>query len=546
MSLIEFHKVAKAFGGDPVIEGATFALPHRAKVGLVGENGSGKSTILRLMAGEVEPDTGSVHVARSARLWHVPQVAQLEPGRTAFEEVLAARPRLFARRERMHRLEHTLDQAATSEASAEYAQCVADFSELGGYAFEREAHEALRALGIGDAQHGLSVERLSGGEQSRVALAKALLADSTALLLDESDNHLDIDGIEWLERTLQRHRGALVLVTHDRELLDRVVDSVLEIEDGTVTWQRGSYAGFLERKRDRLERQKQQYLEQQRRVRRLNEAMTRVDGVARGIDAGTANDHLRRVGKMVARKSKILKRRIQRELDNTHRIEKPREQRKRIQLALDARKRHARTVLRIEGAAKAFGERRLFADASLELARGERIALIGPNGTGKTTLMEIALGRQKPDAGTVWRSPGANAFYCDQLHAGIDDALSVYDTIARHTDLSRNQIHYLLARLLFPAEALDTRVGHLSGGERTRLVLALLMNTRADLLLLDEPTTHLDLPGTEVLEEALTRFAGAVLFISHDRRLVRAAATRVVELRDGTLTRRLKGSDLES
>jgi len=536
MSLVVLNKVRKTFSGVPVLDGVSLELPHRCKVGLVGENGSGKSTLLRIIAGELEPDSGSVAVARAAHFWHVPQTPQLEPGRTAFEEALTARPALFAARERMVGLERAA--AGSGEAlPAGYAEAVAEFAEAGGYAFEREAQDALRALGLGEAQFALPVERLSGGEQARVALAKALLADPSVLLLDEPDNHLDIDGIRWLERTLSRYRGAVLLVTHDREMLDGVVDSIIEIEDGKATRESGNFADFLVRKRERIELQKRQYLEQQPRVRRLNQAMTRLDGKARGIDAGTRSDHWRRVGKMVARKAKILKKRLERERDGEEKIEKPRE-RGRIRVDLAPRQWHASTVVRLEGVAKAFGDRTLFADVDLELARGQRIALVGPNGCGKTTLMEIALGTQPPDDGAAWMSRAATPFYCDQHHAGLKAGATVYDTIAGNTDLDRTQIHYLLAKLLFTGEAVHKRVENLSGGERTRLVLALLMNTRADLLLLDEPSNHLDLPGIEVLQEALRSFPGALLFISHDRRLVDAVATDVLELRAGALTGR--------
>jgi ATP-binding cassette subfamily F protein 3 len=266
--------------------------------------------------------------------------------------------------------------------------------------------------------------------------------------------------------------------------------------------------------------------------------MTRIDGKARSIDQGASNDHWRRVGKMVARKAKTLKRRIQRQLDGEEHVEKPRERRGRIRVDLAPRHWHATTVLRLEGIAKGFGDRTLFADVTLELSRGQRLALVGPNGGGKTTLLEIALGIQPPDEGAVWMSRAAVPFYCDQHLAGLDPDETVYDSLASHTDLNRTQIHYLLSKLLFAPDDLAKRVAHLSGGERTRLVLALLMNARADLLLLDEPTNHLDLPGIEVLQEALRRFPGALLFVSHDRRLVEAVATDVLELRDGALARR--------
>jgi len=542
MSLIALNKVTKEFAGATVLDGVSLELSHESKVGLVGENGSGKSTILKLIAGMLRPDSGEVRVARSARLGYVPQRPDLRSTRAALEEALAARPALFEIRQRMLSLERgSADAASATDAPVAYAEAVAEFSEARGYQFERQAREALRALGITEGQMALPIDRLSGGERARVALAKALLAAPSVLLLDEPDSHLDIDGIVWLERMLKRYRGALVLVTHDRELLDRVVDSIIEIEDGKVTQEGGNFTDFLKRKRERIERQKQQYLDQQRRVRKLKQAISRHSGTARGIENRTIHFHYRKRALKVARRAVTLKRRIERELQSEKKIEKPRGQRDRIRVDLAPRRWHARSVLRLEGIAKGFGSKTLFTDVSLDLSRGQRFALMGPNGSGKTTLMEIALGIQPADEGDVWRSQAAAAFYCDQHHAGLETGLSVYETIAKNTDLTRNQIHYLLAKLLFTGEALNKPVENLSGGERTRLVLALLMNTCADLLLLDEPTNHLDLPGIEVLQEALKSFAGALLFISHDRRLVNAVATTdLFELRGGTLARKTR------
>jgi len=535
MSLVSFNNVTNEFGGVRVLKDVSFELADEGKVGLVGENGSGKTTLLNLIAGALKPDSGVVHVARSAGVCYVPQTPELRSDRTAYEEVLAARPSLFATRRKMLSLE---PEIANERAAASYAEVVAEYSASRGYEFERKTREALVSLGLGEEQIGLSLNRLSGGERGRVALAKALLANPTLLLLDEPDNHLDIEGIRWLEGVLKRYPGAFVLVTHDRELLDRAVDSIVEIEDAKVTVERGGYADFLKRKQKKLEAQKRQYLEQQRRVRKLKEAVNRAEGKGRGIERRTIHFHYRKRAAKVARRAVVIKRRIERQLEDEMRVEKPRTERDRVRVDLAPPKWHAATVLRMEGVAKSFGDRPLLADVSVELSRGQRIAIVGPNGCGKTTLMEIALGIQPADDGDVWLSEGASVFYCDQKQAGLKPELSVYESVAEETDLNHNQTHYLLAKLLFKGEAVGKKVAVLSGGERTRLVLALLMNTRADVLMLDEPSSHLDLPSIEVLEEALRSFAGAVMFISHDRRFVNAVATDAYELRDQRLKRR--------
>ncbi len=540
MALVSFRGVSKAFGGTVVLDHASLEIPRSGKIGLVGENGSGKSTILRLIGGALQPDAGEVSVARSLRLWHVPQIPDLRAHRTAFEEILASRPVLAEMRTRILSLESQLHKAALSGegAATAYAEALAEFAQVGGSSFEREAQEVARAFGLTQAHMSLPVERLSGGERARVALAQAILADASLLLLDEPDSHLDVEGIEQLEGLLQRYRGAFVLVTHDRELLDRVVDQIVEIEEGKLTQQRGTFSDFLVRKRERIELQKRLYLEQERRLRRLHDSIHRIETRARGIENRTIHFHYRKQAAKIARRAVMMKRRLERELEGETHVEKPRGERERIRLSLAPGRWHAGSVLCLEGITKAFGDRVLFSGVSLEVCRGRRIAIVGPNGSGKTTLMEIALGLEPADEGDVWLSRAASPFYCDQKQAGLDPRLSVVETMVQNTDLSYGEVRYLLAQLVFRAASVHGPVSNLSGGERTRLVLAVLMNARADLLMLDEPTNHLDWSSIEVLQEALARFEGAVLLISHDRRLIDAVATDVFELRNGVFARR--------
>ncbi len=538
MSAVVFQKVSKAFAGRPVLDEVSFELSPTGKVALVGRNGSGKSTILRLIAGRIRPDRGSVRLASTVRLGYLPQRPAPRSDLTAHERVLSARPRLAALRRRVRAFEERqrVEGEQDAESAAAYAEAVTEFAEADGYRVEQQAEQALRALGVGPALMGRPLGELSGGERTRAELARALLSDPTLLLLDEPTNHLDLDGVRWLEQTLLRYQGALVLVTHDRRLLERVTDSVMEVERGKVVHERGTFTDFMRRKRQRVQRQMQRYLEQQKRARSLREAINRAEGRARGTERRTIHFHYRKRAANVARRAVTLKRRLEREMD-APRARRPRAEAPKMRLDLAPRRWHAGCVLRMEGIAMSFGDRTLFEDVALELTRGERVALIGPNGSGKTTLMEVALGRQPAAAGDVWLSPGARPFYCDQHQAGLDPERTVLESVAAESDLDRSQVHYLLARLLFEGDAVHKRVGDLSGGERTRLLLALLMNTRADLLLLDEPTNHLDLASVEVLQEGLRNYAGAALLISHDRAFIRAVATRAFELRDGRLTR---------
>jgi len=538
MAEVTFHKVTKILGGGAVLDRASFSVHKGSKVGLIGENGSGKSTILKLITGMLQPDSGQVSVASSARLGYLPQTMDFHSNLTALEEALSVRPRVFEtwRKLKSFKIRNEKEELTHKEDAIAYAESLAEFYELGGDQFEREARESLHRLGLAR-QIELPMHDLSGGERARVALAKTLLVGASFLILDEPDNHLDLDGIVWLENMLQRYRGTLLIVTHDRELLDHVVDSIIEIENGKTVMQRGACSDYLRRKRERLEQQMQEYFQQQRRVRKLKDAIHQASCKARKIEHETIDFYYRKRALKVARKALTIRRRIERELKGEKRIDRPPTTRDEIKVDLAPARWDQRSVLHLVGVSKSFGERVLLEDVNLRLSRGQRIALLGPNGVGKTTLMEIALGIQSADEGDIWLSKGANVFYCDQEGAGLDPELTVYDTLAKESDLTHNQVHYLLAKLLFKRDAVHKRISQLSGGETGRLVLALLANSRADLLMLDEPTNHLDLPGIETLQKALADFSGAMLLISHDRRLVREVATETFELCDTRLQR---------
>jgi ATP-binding cassette, subfamily F, member 3 len=527
MSLVTLSDISIQYAGCDVLDNITFTLTRNTCTGLVGENGGGKSTILRLIASTVKPDSGTVSVSRGTRIAFVEQEPVFRTDRTTLEEVISSRDELYRIQEEMRALETCEDD----ESIVRYAALVAQYSDADGYSFEHEAASALEALGItGNALDQL-LSTLSGGERARVALAKGLLSDADLLLLDEPDNHLDIAGITWLGNTLLRLRCAALIVTHDRDLLDRVADSIIEIEDGHVSHEHGSLSEFLRRKRDQIDLQKRQYREQQRRIRGLEQAIDGMERHARGIENRTIHFHYRAKTARIARQAVTMRSRLEREIEREERIDKPREERRAIRLEVSAPKGwKAGTVLSTTGLTKSYDDQVLFSSVNLTLSHGQRIAIVGPNGSGKTTLLNILLGQEEADEGDLWTSSRAHTFYCDQRHSGLCLDTTVFDTIARDTELNRTQIRYLLAKLLFRGDDVEKPVSTLSGGEKTRLVLALLMNTHADLLVLDEPTNHLDVPGTEVLQEALMSFEGALLLVSHDRRLVNAVATDIYEL----------------
>lgn len=532
MQCVSFSNVSVTFGEQVVLDNVSFSLPAGCRLGLVGENGSGKSTVLRLIAGELMPDSGSVQLARGCAVTYVRQHPEVARERDAVAAVLAYRPELARLYARMAELAGGDDAAAT----AEYAELLARYHEAGGWELEAEARRSLSRLGLDATAQELPAAKLSGGERARVALARALLAEPQLLLLDEPDAHLDIAGLDWLEDRLTAYRGSLVLVSHDRDLLTACTASTLELEDGRATLEHGALGAYLERKRQRLAAQLTAYEQQQRKVEQLRRDIQRTEQQARGFDSRSTNDHWRRIGKKIAKTAVARKHRLERELDEAHRVERPAERaRIGLRLADDARRRDH--LLLAAGLGKRFGERVLLQDVNLELRRGQRVAITGPNGSGKTTLLEVLLGLQPASSGEVWLSSAAGVFYADQHHAGLDPEKSAYDVLAEATELSPNQVYYVLAQLQLKNKLAHKPVGALSGGERTRLTLALLVNARAGLLVLDEPASHLDLPSIEVLERALADYAGAVLFVTHDRHFIRSVATEVWELKEGKLVR---------
>ncbi|MEZ5338287.1 MAG: ABC-F family ATP-binding cassette domain-containing protein [bacterium] len=530
MALVTLTDAGLHFGAADVLGGLNLSIEAGMKAALVGENGSGKSSLLALIAGTLAAEYGSIERQRGLRIAWLEQLPEYAAGSTALDAVFAARPVLALLRRCMAELEAA---GISEEQALRYAELVAEFQAAGGYDFEAQCRLALHGLGIDAGAALRPLATLSGGEQARTGLARALLTDCELLLLDEPDNHLDIEGIRWLEQALVEHPASLLIASHDRELLERVANCVIELEDGTARLERGSLAAYFERKHERIERQKLEYLEQQRRVEKLQADIRRTEQHARSMENMSTNDHWRRIARKMAKTATVRKRRLERELEGETAVEKPLE-RSGPRLAIGSAAGGASGLLWLDGICAGYGERELLGNVSLTLQRRQRLAITGRNGSGKSTLLKCILGELEPQAGEAWIAGGAAVFYCDQQQAGLDRELSLYQQLERSSPLTANQIHYLLARIGLKGRN-EQLVGSLSGGERTRLLLAVLMNTHADLLILDEPSNHLDLPSIEVLQQALCSFSGGVLLVSHDRRLVQHVATDVNELGDGRL-----------
>ncbi len=544
MIAVNLDRVSVTYVSEPVFRDLSWEIHDDRCVGLVGPNGCGKSTLLRLIAGELMSDTGFTVRRKGLSIGYLPQEPHLEPGQTVWQVALSASAELAGVERELARVEAQLadpavhgDGRALQRALDRQARLVDRYAELGGPGYEGRVRATLAGLGLGEAELELPVEALSGGQKKLLGLARLLITRPGLLLLDEPDNHLDLDGKALLERLAGSYEGAIVIVSHDRYLLDLVADEIVELEDGRLTQYPGNYSEYAFEKRMRLLRQQQLFQAQQKEIARLEQAATRLMAWGRMYD----NPKFSRRGQS------ILKR-----LEKMERVERPVLDRRRMGLEL-AGWRGSNKVLEIVGLGKSFpaagvGEGQLpqqptspplapplLSDLNLLIWRGERVGLVGRNGSGKSVLFRLILGQEEPSAGTIAIGPSVVSGYYAQEHETLDYGRTLVDTVRRAAPLSEEGAIGFLGRFLFSYEQARGLVGNLSGGERSRLQMALLMLSGANLLLLDEPTNNLDIPSAEVLEEALDEFEGTVFIISHDRYFLDRVAGRIVELDAGAL-----------
>jgi len=513
MPLVSAVQLAKSYAGVPVLTAASCALEPGEKVGLVGRNGAGKTTLLRLLAGLETPDGGEIVFSPGATVGYLPQIPAVDETRTLWEEAASA---FAATREAEARLRETEanlarpevhnDEARLAAALAEYGRLREVFERGGGFTYEADVRRTLAGLGFAEDQWRRPLATMSGGQRSRAALARLLLTAPDLLLLDEPTNHLDLDALEWLQAFLQGFRGAVLIISHDRYLLDAVTARTLDLEAGRVEDYPGGYTAYVAERDARRARQQELFERQREEIAALEEYIRRNRA---GQKARQAKSREKRLAKIV-------------------RVEAPRTVRGPA-FRLDAPRRGPQIVVRLRHLGKRYGNARVLAGVSLEVRRGEKIGVIGPNGAGKTTLLRIIAGLEPPSAGLAELGPGVRVgYFAQQAEETLDADLTVLDAVLGDRALSPEQVRRVLGRFLFSGEAVYKRVGDLSGGERRRVVLARLVLDRPDLLLLDEPTTHFDLPSLEALEQALEAFEGAMLVASHDRYLLDRVARRLV------------------
>ncbi len=521
--LVQAADIAHAHGGNQLFDGLTVELKEGDRAALIGANGAGKSTLLRILAGLLVPDSGTVTRRRGLTVGYLGQEVDLDPALTVRAVVAEAAGDPAALEQRLADLERAMAEAADDEALTDaidaHAACLARL-EAGGDGGVRGA-ELLAGLRIPVDRWETPVGRLSGGERLSVALARVLAEGPELLLLDEPDNHLDSAGRAWLEREIAAHRGAVGLITHDRYLIDRAANRVLELEDGRLTPYRANYSAYLTEKRTRLERRHQLREIEEREFKKLKASAEQLTQWARQ-------------NPKFASRAENQRRKLAEERVRLEREAPPPLQRRQIEVGFDA-ERGSTLVLEASGLAKAYGARTVFDPFDLAVRQGERVGLVGPNGSGKTTFVRMVLGQESPDAGTMRLGPSIRVGYYAQEQETLDPDSTPLQLVRALKPMTEQQALSFLVGLLFDRDDALNRIGNLSGGERSRLQVAALILGGANLLLLDEPTNNLDLASIEALETALLGFGGTILTVSHDRYYLAKLCDRIVEVDAGTV-----------
>lgn len=514
MSILTASRLAKSYGAQDVFWDVSVQIARGDKIGLVGPNGEGKTTLLRILAGLEEPSAGTVHRARGLRVGYLPQIVELDGERTVYEEMLTAFAELRAQEDELRRLEEAMGAPARrEEAMRRYDDLLTRFELAGGYTYETRIRQVLAGLGFSAEEWAQPLGQLSGGQKTRALLARLILEDPDLLLLDEPTNHLDLSALEWLENHLIQWPGSLVVVAHDRRFLDKVVGRIWDLGFGRLEKYVGNYSRYTELRAERMARRQAEYEAQQ-------EYIAKTEAFIQRYKAGQRSKEARGRQKRLAR---------------LERIERPREART-INLRLQADGRSGNLVLTSDGVTIGYDPQQpLFTCPKLVLLRGQRAALIGPNGAGKTTFLKTVLGHIPPLDGEIRLGASVKIGYMAQTHESLAPENTVLDEILKVKNLPLEKARTFLGRFLFLGDDVFKRVGDLSGGERSRVVLAKLTLQEPNFLLLDEPTTHLDLPSQEVLQDVLVNFPGTILLVSHDRYLIDALATQVWVLENGRL-----------
>ncbi len=518
--ILDCQHISKSFGTDEILKDISFHINEHEKTAIVGINGAGKSTLLKIIMRILSADAGDVVLSKHISVGYLAQYQEISGTRTIFEEALSAKEELVQMEMQLREMEEKMPAEkgeALERLLEKYNRLHHAFELKNGYAYRSEVTGIIRGLGFSEEDFHRPVAELSGGQKTRVFLGKLLLAKPDLLILDEPTNHLDMSSIAWLETFLSNYTGAVLIVSHDRYFLDKIVTKVIELSRHQASVFRGNYSDYAVKKAAVRKAEQKAWENQQREIKHQEEVIAKLKSFNR---------------------EKSIKRAESREkmLDKVERLDRPAQENADMKIRFHPAVTSGNDVLEVTRLAKSFGNNRLFSDISFEIKRGEHVALIGDNGTGKTTLLKIINEMIPFDAGEISFGTNVHVAYYDQEHQVLNDAKTLFEEISdEHPGMNNTQIRSMLAAFLFTEDDVFKRVGDLSGGEKGRLSLAKLMLSEANFLILDEPTNHLDIISKEILEEALNQYDGTVLFVSHDRYFINKAASRILDLTDQTV-----------
>lgn len=524
MTILACNRISKAFIGQEVLKAVSFHIEEKQKAALVGVNGAGKSTLLKIIVEELEADEGDVTIAKGASLGYLSQHTGLNDTHTILEAAVLSRLDILSMEEKLRDMEKHME-GATEDFMEEYLRLNHEYELKGGLSYRSEVVGALKGLGFTEGDFDKQIMTLSGGERTRVALGRLLLSKPDILLLDEPTNHLDMSSIAWLEGFLVSYPGSVLVVCHDRYFLDKVVTKVMELDCGVCTSFEGNYSAYSKKKQELYDAKMKQYLKQQDEIKHEEAVIEKLKSFNR---------------------EKSIKRAESREkkLEKIEVLEKPQTADDAMRFELTPPVLSGMDVLSVEDISKSYGNRCLFSDVSFSLRRGDHVAIIGNNGTGKTTILKMINELTGLDAGRIKIGAKVKIAYYDQEHQVLHMDKTLFEEMSdEHPNMNTTQIRNVLAAFLFTGDDVYKRISDLSGGERGRVSLAKLMLAEANFLILDEPTNHLDILSKEILEQALNKYTGTVLYVSHDRYFINRTAQRVLELKDGRLKEYLGNYD---